>query len=123
MTKQKYNTAQEVADAIQVKKIKRNSVLVMKRQQKAKGNDGYAQLLQQGVDIYDKQTKGLYHCSYYNKNINSLTLCELVDLDESRPELFSHIHKVRYSILMMGQVALVEEYEGMLITPTEFREL
>lgn len=120
MSKFKYNSSQEVAAAILSKSVKRNSVLVMKRQNKTKGNLEYAKLLQEGVDEYDIICKGKYHCSYYNKDINSLTLYELVKLDEDKPALFSYYHTVRYSILMLGSSDTVDSYKGNLITPSEF---
>lgn len=120
MSKLKYKSPDQVATAIQENKVKRNSVLVMKRQNKARGNTEYAAMLQEGVDRFDNLGKELYYCSFYKKDINKLTLYELVKLDESYPALFSQFHKVRYSILMLGSRESITEYKGVEITPADF---
>lgn len=71
-----------------------------------------------------KLSKDLAYCSYYSKDINKLSLYELVELEDSKPELFSYYHKVRYSILMLGEEGVdIEEYQGMVLTPSDVKNL
>lgn len=123
MTKHKYKTENEVCDALLSGKLKRNSGMVMKRQAKSQGNIGYMNILSSGIKLYDIQMKDLYKCSHYNRSINTLTLRDLVVLESEHPELFSYYHKVRYSMLMLGAFGSIEEYDGMVITPEEVRNL
>lgn len=124
MSKKKYKTSQDVLYALQKGVVKRNSLMVMKRSAKSKNDLDYTEILQSGIELYDDLKKNLTYCSYYKKDINSLSLYELVELEDNKPELFSYYHKVRYSILMLGEIGTdVESYQGMVITPMEIREL
>ena len=125
MSKKLYKTPQQVAEAIKCGNVKRNSVLVMKRQAKVRGDEDYSRILEDGVELYDELAKGneVLYCSYYKKNIRSLSLYELVMLEKDHPELFTHYHTVRYSMLMLGEVGELENYKGMLVTPNQIRNL
>ena len=122
MGKFKYKTSEEVFNAIKSGNLKRNSGMVMKRQAKKQGNLDRVKILEGGIQLYDTSLKSDSVCSFYNKPINNLNLYELVDLEETKPELFSYKHKVRYSILMLGGDCNVEDYKGVVITPSEVRQ-
>lgn len=122
MSKFKYKSKEEVFDAIKCGSLKRNSGMVMKRQAKKDGNLEYMKVLADGIKLYDQSLKSDKLCSYYGKLINNLSLYELVELEDKKPELFSYKHKVRYSILMLGEECNIEEYEGMVITPAEVKQ-
>ncbi len=123
MSKRKYKDVDQVVDALRNKKVQRNSVMVMKRQAKQKGDLDYMNLLESAVKLFDKDSKDLLECSFYRKFIGSLSLFELVELEKERPEMFTHYHTVRYSMLMLGEVGSIETYQGMLISPSEVRGL
>lgn len=123
MSNFKYKTAESVRDAISEGSLKRNSGMVIKRQQKKLGNLDNEKVMEDGIALYDDLQRDLLTCSYYKKSINTLSLYELVELESSRPELFSYYHKVRYSMLMLGEVGSVDEYRGMVVTPDEIKNL
>ncbi|CAH9013634.1 hypothetical protein VP277E431_P0111 [Vibrio phage 277E43-1] len=122
MSNFKYKTSEEVFDAIKSGNLKRNSGMVMKRQAKKDGNLDYMTILDKGIKLYDTSLKSDMVCSFYGKLINNLSLYELVDLEDKKPELFSYKHKIRYSILMLGGECNVEDYKGVVITPTEVKQ-
>jgi hypothetical protein len=95
----------------------------MKRQAKNKNDLEYENILAKGVELYDESLRDVLYCSYYKKSINSLNLYELVLLDKEYPELFTKYHKIRYSMLMLGEVGDIQNYKGMTITPDDIRNL
>lgn len=117
MSNHKYKTSEQVCDAIVQGKVKRSSIMVMKRKAKSEGNFEYENILKEGVDKSDRFKEEKYHCSYYNKPIDELTLYELVELNDNKPELFTRVHTLRYSILMLGESESVRTYNRMIITP------
>ena len=122
MSKFKYKTSEDVFNAIKSGNLKRNSGMVMKRQAKRQGNLEYMEILSEGIKLYDASLKSDKVCSFYNKLIDNLSLYELVELEEAKPELFSYKHKVRYSILMLGGDCNIEDYKGVVITPSEVKQ-
>lgn len=122
MSKFKYKTSEDVFNAIKSGDLKRNSGMVMKRQAKRQGNLEYMKILSEGIKLYDASLTSDRVCSFYNKLIDNLSLYELVELEETKPELFSYKHKVRYSILMLGGDCNIEDYKGVVITPSEVKQ-
>lgn len=121
MANKKYSKSEEVYEALATGKVKRNSILVMKRLYNS-SDTNYSKVLEDGIVKYDNSLKSL--CSFYNKSIDLLTVHELVQLEANNKNYFTQDHIKKYSMLMLGIKGVkVNEYKGMLITPDEIKNL
>lgn len=123
MKKRVYNSAQEVCDVLRDGKVKRNSMLVMKRQAKRRNDDNTYQVMRDGIEMFDNSFKDLLFCSFYNKPISSLSLYDIVKLDIDNPELVTYYHNIRYTMVMLGETGDLLSYKGVILSPKEMRYL
>ena len=122
MANKKYSNSDEVYEALATGKVKRNSILVMKRLYNSNNDKAYSKVLEYGIIKYDNSLKSL--CSFYNKSIDLLTVHELVQLEINNKKYFTQDHIKKYSMLMLGIKGVkVNEYKGMLVTPDEINKL
>lgn len=121
MKKRVYSSAQEVCDVLRDGKVKRNSMLVMKRQAKRRNDDITYQMMKDGIEMFDNSFKDLLFCSFYNKPISSLTLYDIVKLDIDKPELVTYYHNIRYTMVMLGETGDLLSYKGIILSPREMR--
>ena len=122
MANKKYSNSDEVYEALATGKVKRNSILVMKRLYNSNNDKAYSKVLEYGIIKYDNSLKSL--CSFYNKSIDLLTVHELVQLEINNKKYFTKDHIKKYSMLMLGIKGVkVNEYKGMLVTPDEINKL
>lgn len=121
MKKRVYSSAQEVCDVLRDGKVKRNSMLVMKRQAKRRNDDNTYQMMKDGIEMFDNSFKDLLFCSFYNKPISSLTLYDIVKLDIDKPELVTYYHNIRYTMVMLGETGDLLSYKGIILSPREMR--
>lgn len=123
MKKKVYSSAQEVCDVLRDGKVKRNSMLVMKRQAKRRNDDNTYLMMRDGIEMFDNSFKDLLFCSFYNKPISSLSLYDIVKLDLDNPELVTYYHNIRYTMVMLGETGDLLSYRGVILSPKEMRYL
>lgn len=100
--------------------LSRVSAQATKRKHKSVGNKDMELVYKEGISLYDQYTKEYTKCSYYNKSIDDLTLIELVKLHDIDKRLFTALHDIKYSMLMLGVInTKVVNYKGCMVEINE----
>lgn len=113
-------TGEDVRDCLLNGSIKRESACSTKRRHKMNGNTAQAYAYEMGIILYDEAMKETHFCSVYDRPIDDLTLLEVVNLWDDNRRMFTKWHMVRYSVIMMGELSIVNNYKGRMFDPDSF---